>query len=143
MSVPDAVNRGLTFFAVAVLAMLATSAFHGLQVARDWAAALAQLAFVAIAVGAAAWYLWGQNRYRRSLTPLVFLGLALASKLISIWLTSGRLVLGGPDFALAALLLETIGIFGWQLYTTRDSTTLRRASTKGSQHFAQGKELES
>jgi hypothetical protein len=63
------------------------------------------------------------RRAKPSRSQIRLLVLALISKLISIWLSSGRLVSGGPDFAVAALLLETIGIFGWQMYTKRGSTT--------------------
>jgi hypothetical protein len=114
MTVREAANRGRNFFATAVLAMLATSVVHGLQVADSLTAAVDDLSLGAVAVGAVAWYLWRRNRYRRSRLPLVFLALGLASKLVGMWLADGRLPLGGPDFALAAFLAETAVVFTWQ-----------------------------
>jgi hypothetical protein len=114
MTVREANNRGRNFFATAVLAMLATSVVHGLQVADGLIAAVDDLALGAVAVGAVAWYLWRRNRYRRSALPLVFLTAGLASKLVGTWLAFGRWPLGGPDVALAAFLAEAAVVFTWQ-----------------------------
>ena len=120
MTVREAINRGLNIFAIANLAILATSIIHGLLVAPDWAARLDDIAFGAIAVLAVGWYLWGRHRYQRSLAPLVFLVLGLVTKLIGMWVAYGTIVFGGPDFAIAAYLLLTIIVFAWQRYATRE-----------------------
>ena len=66
------------------------------------------------------WYLWGRHRYQRSLAPLVFLVLGLATKLIGMWMAYSTIFFGGPDFAISVYLLLTIIVFGWQLFATRE-----------------------
>src|SRR4051794_25315823 len=92
-TVREALNRGLNFFGVAALGLLATSLIHGLQLARTWSDRADDLALAAIAVGVFGWYRSGRNRYRRSLIPLAGLFLGVAAKLAGIWLVYGRLVL--------------------------------------------------
>jgi hypothetical protein len=121
VTVREATNRGVNFFGTAVLAMLGTSIVHGLQIANSAAAAADDVALGALAVGAVGWYLWGRNRYRRSLVPLVFLILALGSKLVGMWLSYGTLLMGGPDFGIAVFLAEAALVFGWQYHAAHEA----------------------
>jgi|SRR5581483_4180333 len=134
MTVREAINRGLNFFATANLAILATSIIHGLQVAPDWTGRLDDIAFGAVVMIAIAWYLWGRHRYEHSLAPLVFLVLGLATKLMGMWTTYGAIIFGGPDFGIAAYLLLTIVVFAWQLYAMREA--LSRSGSPGTAKVA-------
>jgi uncharacterized membrane protein YadS len=116
LTVPEALNRGLNFFGVAVLGLLATSLIHGLQAAPHWRARIDDLALAAITVGVVLWYLRDRNRYRRSVVPLAGLLLGVAVKLAGIWLTYGALVLAGADFGIAFYLLLAALIYAWQYY---------------------------
>ena len=113
------VNRGVNFFAVAALGILATTPIHGLQLASVWIAAIDDVAGLVVAAAAAGWYLAGQNRYQRSILPLVFLILALTAQLTGMWLVFGSLVLGGPDFGVAILPAEALVVSTWQFQTTK------------------------
>jgi hypothetical protein len=77
----EAINRGLNFFGVAVLGLLAASLIHGVQAAPDWRARSDDLALAAITLIVVFWYLKGRNRYRRSLVPLAGLVLGVAVKM--------------------------------------------------------------
>ena len=119
LTVREALNRGLNFFGVATLGLLATSLIHGLQVARNWSNRADDLALAAIALGVFGWYRTGRNRYRRSLVPLVGLLLGMAAKLAGIWLLYGSLVLAGADFGVSFFLLIAALIYVWQYYHLR------------------------
>jgi hypothetical protein len=119
LTVREALNRGLNFFGVAALGLLATSLIHGLQLATNWNERADDLALAAIALGVFGWYRTGRNRYRRSLVPLIGLLLGVAAKLGGIWLAYGSLVLAGADFGVAFYLLIAAVIYGWQYYHLR------------------------
>jgi hypothetical protein len=116
LTVREALNRGLNFFGVAVLGLLAASLIHGLQAAPDWRARLDDVALAAVTLAVVLWYLNGRNRYRRSLVPLAGLLLGVAVKVIGIRLTYGALVLAGADFGIAFYLLLAALIYAWQYY---------------------------
>jgi hypothetical protein len=115
----EAINRGLNFFGVAVLGLLAASLIHGVQAAPDWRARSDDLALAAITLIVVFWYLKGRNRYRRSLVPLAGLVLGVAVKMGGIWLTYGSWVLAGADFGIAFYLLLAALIYAWQYYRLR------------------------
>jgi hypothetical protein len=120
LTVREAINRGLNFFGVAALGLLATSLIHGLQLARSWSARADDLALAAITLGVLAWYQTGRNRYRRSLVPLMGLLSGVAVKLAGIWLLYGSLVLAGADFGVAFFLLIAALIYAWEYYHLRE-----------------------
>ena len=114
VTVREALNRGINFFGVAALGLLATSLIHGLQLARNWSDRADDLALAAITLGVLGWYRGGRNRYRKSLVPLIGLLLGMAVKLAGIWLSYGSLVLAGADFGVAFYLLIAALIYAWQ-----------------------------
>jgi hypothetical protein len=116
VTVREALNRGINFFGVAALGLLATSLIHGLQLARNWSDRADDLALAAITLGVLGWYRAGRNRYRKSLVPLIGLLLGMAVKLAGIWLSYGSLVLAGADFGVAFYLLIAALIYAWQYY---------------------------
>jgi hypothetical protein len=120
LTVREALNRGLNFFGVATLTLLAASTIHGFQIARTWSARAGDLGFLAVTIGVLLWYWHGRNRYRRSLVPLIGLFRGLLAKLTGIWLAYGRLVLAGADFGVAFYLLIAALIYAWQYFRLRD-----------------------
>jgi hypothetical protein len=113
MTVRDALNRGLNFFAVATLAILATTIVHRLSLPQ-WGHRGSEIAFGGMAAGAIVWYVTANHRYQRSLMPLMFVLLAALAKLIGIVATFGGLVAAGPDFGVMLLLLEVWVVGVWQ-----------------------------
>ncbi|HEU4793787.1 MAG TPA: hypothetical protein VFS96_09025 [Nitrolancea sp.] len=118
MTVQEAVNRGLNFFAVAFLAIVGIpSTIHVLQIASGWAQRLDGIALGLIAIAAIGWYLYGQNRYQRSVVPLVFLSLALATQVAALLMQRAA---GGPNFGISVFMLLAIIVFGWEFFGTRE-----------------------
>jgi hypothetical protein len=120
-SVREALNRGLNFFGVAVLGLLAASLIHGFQTAPHWRARVDDIALAVVTLGVLLWYLRGRNRYRRSLVPMAGLLLGGAVKVTGIRLTYGAWVLAGADFGIAFYLVLAALIYAWQYYRLRDS----------------------
>lgn len=68
-------------------------------------------------IAAIGWYLNGQNRYQRSLVPLVFLSLALVTQVVALLMQGAA---GGPNFGISVFMLLAIIVFGWEFYSTRE-----------------------
>jgi hypothetical protein len=119
LTVQEEVHKGLNFFATATFAILAASIFHGLSLPDDWPHKIEDIIFGVTAAAAAGWYLWGRNRYLRSLAPLWFLTLGLVTKIIGAWVRTGSPIPTGPDLGISFYLILTGLVFGWQFYATR------------------------
>jgi hypothetical protein len=119
VTVREEVNKGLNFFGTATFAILAGSIFHGLSLPDDWPHKIEDIIFGVIAAAAVGRYLWGKNRYGRSLAPLWFLTLGLATKIIGGWMRTGRPIPAGPDLGISSSLILTGLVFGWQFYASR------------------------
>ena len=115
----EEVHKGVNFFGTATLAILASSIVHGLVLPNDWPHKTEDIVFGMIAVAAVGWYLRGRHRYRRSLAPLWFLMLGLATKIIGAWWRLGTPIPVGPDLGISFYLSLTGIVFGWQFYATR------------------------
>jgi hypothetical protein len=114
MTVKDALNRGTNFFAVTGLTILATSIIHGLQISPELPDKLDEIAVGVLTLVGLGWYNWGRNRFRRSLMPFVLLIGAAAAKVAGMFITVGRFLPGGVDFAIALFLLLFALVFLWQ-----------------------------
>ena len=117
LTVREALNRGLNFFGVATLAVLATSVVHGIGLPYGVPHATAEIAFGLVAAAGIVWYLVGRNRYRRSAAPLVFLMLGLLAKFGGAFGSYGQVIPAGSDLGIAFLLVVTITVWAWQFWT--------------------------
>jgi hypothetical protein len=118
-SVREEANKGTNLFGTATFAILASSILYELSFPDDWPHKTEDSIFGVIAAAAACWYLWGKHRYSRSLVPLWFLILGLATKVIGAWMRTGRPIPVGPDLGISVSLILTSIVFGWQFYGTR------------------------
>jgi hypothetical protein len=113
-TVPEALNKGVNFFATATLAILAISVMHTLDIAPNWISQLSNILFAVVAVAGVGWYLYGRNRYQRSYAPLAFLGLGLATQTLAL---ASAGVVAGPNFGIAFFLAQAFIVITWQLGT--------------------------
>ncbi len=120
MNTRDAINRGLNFFGVTVLAIDASLALFEIFNETEWIDRIEDVGVTALAIISIVWYLVGRNRYQRNPLPLVCLGLAWVLKMIAVFGTefddsNAR----GPDIGLIVTLgLATI-VFIVQYIRTR------------------------
>jgi hypothetical protein len=122
--VREEANRGLNFFGTATFAILAGSIVYGLSLPDDWPHKIEDIIFGVSAAAAVGWYLWGRNRYTRSLAPLWFLALGVVTKIVGAWMRTGGPMPAGPDLGISFSLLLTGLVFGWQFYATRVPVTI-------------------
>jgi hypothetical protein len=119
VTIDEALNRGLNFFGVATLAILATSTIHGVELPYSTAHRIAEIAFGLSAASSIAWYLSGRNRYRRSVVPLIFMIFALLAKLGGALGGYGQIIPVGADLGIAFLLVVTMAVWVWQFWAVR------------------------
>ncbi len=124
VSVREEMHKGLNFFGTATFAILAGSIFHGLSLPDDRPHKIEDVIFGVIAAAAVGRYLWGKNRYMRSLAPLWFLTLGVITKIIGAWTRTGIPIPVGPDLGISFFLILTGFVFGWQFYATRVPATM-------------------
>lgn len=105
MSVNEAIIRGYNFFVVTFLGILGGSLITELTQEDEWLHRLDELLIIAIAVVAIVWYLAGQNRVKRSLTPLILAFAALAAKALGLALEIKDTADAGDDIGIIQLLL--------------------------------------
>ncbi|GEM_PF-2077574 len=114
MTVKDALNRGINFFAVTSLTILATSIVHGLQISPEPSDKLDEIAFGVLTLAGLGWYNWGRNRFQQSLVPFFLLVGSAIAKVAGMFVSTGGFVFGGADFAIALFLLLFALVFLWQ-----------------------------
>lgn len=119
VTVREEVNKGVNFFGTATFAILASSILHGLSLPDDRPHKIQDLLFGVIAAAAVGRYLWGKNRYMRSLVPLWFLILGLVTKVVGAWVRTGSPIPVGSDLGTSFFLSLTAIVLGWQFYATR------------------------
>lgn len=120
MNTREAMNRGLNFFGVTVLAIDASLALFEIFNENEWIDRIEDVGVSLLAVVGIAWYLVGRNRYQRNPLPLICLGLAWMLKMIAVFGTEfDDANARGPDIGLIVTLgLATI-VFGVQYIRTR------------------------
>ena len=88
MTLKDSINRGFNLM-VTVFLLLSGLAF-GLvalsPVENDWGDRLDDIGLAMIGLTCLVWYLVGRNRFKRTLTPVVLAGLAMAVQLLAVLL---------------------------------------------------------
>lgn len=123
MTVREAVNRGLNFFATAVLAILASDTVYEAVSEDEWTDKVDDVVLAAIVIGAIVWYLRGRNRYTRSFVPLIFMIFGGIIEIAGLLVERDDTQAVGPDIGVVLYMALAILVVAWQLWNTRKSRT--------------------
>ncbi len=120
MNTRDAMNRGLNFFGVTVLAIDASLALFEILKKGEWIDRIEDVGVSLLAVVGIVWYLVARNRYQRNPLLLICLGLTWVLKMVAVFGTEfDDANARGPDIGLIITLgLATI-VFIVQYIRTR------------------------
>lgn len=77
-------NRAVNLLAVAILGLAAVAFLPEIILENDVIDKVDDVLLLLLGISAVAWYLNGNHRYSRSITPLVFVALAIAVKIFTI-----------------------------------------------------------
>jgi hypothetical protein len=88
----------------------------------DWIDRVDDILVGVIAVVAIAWYLWGGNRLKWSVTPAVLVGLGLVLKAVTVFSTEASdATARGDDIGVMIGFLAAAILVGWQVWKARPS----------------------
>ncbi len=127
MTLKESLNHGYNLMVTAVLFFggLAFGTLALSPVENDWTDRLDDIGLPLIGIACLAWFLFGRNRYKRSVVPLVLAGLALAIQILAIPLERDDAAAFGDNIGGLVLLLPFF-VFG-VVYYLRQSRTLALA----------------
>lgn len=109
MTIKEAINRGNNLLGVAIVALSGFAFFPDTFVESEFSGKLDELLMLLVGIIAIIWYKLGNNRFSRSVTPIVIVIASLVIKLIGIYLERGEVEDLGDEFGGAVLLtLATI-----------------------------------
>jgi hypothetical protein len=124
MTIQEATNRANNLLATGLLAVLAAGVVPVAFIENEWIDRVDDIVIGLIAVAAIAWYLWGHNRVRWSITPAVLVGLGLAMKAATVFATEATDVNArGDDIGVMVGFVVALGLVGWQVWKARPSRT--------------------
>ncbi len=122
LTVAQAVNRGINFFAIAVYDIIGIGAIHEVINEDDPEDKMEDELFVVSALLALVWYKLSGKAMKRTLIPGYFLLIGILIKLIGIGIEYSDKLESSPDIAYIGILGTTLLIFLYQYYKFRDST---------------------
>ena len=113
MTIADVAHRGFNLLAVSLLAIGGLEFGSVLLQEQDFADKIDDGGFLLMAIIAIGWYLVGDNRFRRSLVPMMLAGLAVVVQVIGLILERDDPKafgdnIGGALFFVPVLLLVAI-----------------------------------
>jgi hypothetical protein len=120
MTLEESIHHGFNLMTTVVLFFggIAFGTLSFSPVENDWFDRLDDIGLPLIGIACLVWFLSGQNRYRRSVIPLVFAGLALAVQLLAIPLEHDDLAAFGDNIG-GLVMFAPFFFFALIYYTTR------------------------
>jgi hypothetical protein len=120
ITVRDALNRGYNLLGVGIIAISGLSFFSDLPAEIDHPSHIVDEVLLAIlALVAFIWYLAGRNKYSRTVMPIIFAVLALAIKVLGLFLEFSDPEDRGDEFGALVLFGVTIIVLVWQYLASR------------------------
>src|SRR5258708_22883964 len=120
ITVRDALNRGYNLLGVGIIAISGLSFFSDLPAEIDQPSHIVDEVLLAVlALVAFIWYLAGRNKYSRTVIPIVFAVLALAIKVLGLFLEFSDPADRGDEFGALVLFVVTIIVLVWQYIASR------------------------
>ncbi|MCL5256323.1 MAG: hypothetical protein M1319_00805 [Chloroflexi bacterium] len=120
MKVQEAVNRGVNFFGVGLLAAAAGAVAAVAFTETDWADRADDIVVAILALIAVGWYLVGSNRFHRSFVPLTVLVITLIIKAFTAAFgEADDPTAQGDDIGITISYFIGGVLLGWQLYRWR------------------------
>jgi len=134
MTLKESISYGYNLMVTAVL-FFGTLAFGTLAfspVENDWLDRVDDIGLPLIGIACLVWFLIGRNRYRRSVVPLVFAGLALAIQIIAVPLELDDLAAFGDNIG-GLVMLAPFFIFALVYYLSMNRDQTREVSESRTQ----------
>jgi hypothetical protein len=120
MDVKDAMNRGNNLLMTGFLAVLGFGLIPEIIRETEWIDRGDDIVLAILAIAVSAWYLSGNNRFRRSLVPFCLVVVALITKFVALAIEISDPDALGNELGTIPVLLLFVILSGYVLYSTRD-----------------------
>src|SRR5579864_7712096 len=115
MTARDALNRGYNLVGTAIVAISGFAFSQEFFFEDEVAHKLDEGVLFLLAIGAIAWYLIGNNKFSRTIVPLLFSSAALIMKLLALlFLETGDSADLGDEYVSLLLFVIAFGFLIWQ-----------------------------
>lgn len=115
MTVRDALNRGYNLVGTAIVAISGFAFSEEFFYEDELTQKLDEGVLFLLALGAIVWYFIGNNKFSRTIVPLLFTGAALIMKLLAfLFLEAGDSADLGDEFVALLLFVIAFGFLIWQ-----------------------------
>ncbi len=130
MTVRDALNRGYNLIGTAIIAISGLAFFPEFFIEDELAHKLDEGILFLLAISSIVWYLFSNNKFSRTIVPILFTTAALVMKLIAFFLLErGDAADLGDEFGAIILFVITLGFLIWQYISiTRMAQTVEEAA---------------
>jgi heme/copper-type cytochrome/quinol oxidase subunit 4 len=120
ITVRDAINRGYNLLGVGIIAISGLSFFSDLPAEINQLSHIVDEVLLAVlALVTFVWYLIGRNKYSRTVVPIVFAVVALAIKVLGLFLEFSDPEDRGDEFGALVLFVVLIIVLVWQYIASR------------------------
>jgi len=111
MKLYESINRSFNLLAVTIVGLSGFAFVAEIFLEHDWPDKLDDIAILVLGITAIVWYLSKNNRYKRSIAPVIFVVLSLAVKIGAVIIEFADAEAAGDDFgAVTLFVLATIFI---------------------------------
>lgn len=111
MNLKASINRGFNLLGTAIVALAGFAFTAEIFLENDWPDKIDDIALLVLAIVGIIWYLYGKNKYMRSVMPVVLIVLSLLAKIMAVIIEHDDKDAVGDDFGgLTLFVLATIFI---------------------------------
>jgi hypothetical protein len=121
MEIREAINRGNNLLMAGFLAVVGFGMIPEIFRETEWIDRSDDIIVTLLAIAVSSWYLYGNNRYKRSLVPFGLLIVALITKVAGLMLEFDDQGAAGDELGVIPIFILIIILSGYLLYKTRNA----------------------
>jgi hypothetical protein len=117
MDIKQSINRSFNLLGTSIVALSGFAFAPEIFLEKEWADRADDIGLLLLGIVAIFWYLKGENRFSRSIAPIVFIVIAFALKVAALMIEFDDLDAVGDDFGgltLFVLAILLIAFLYWQ-----------------------------
>ena len=119
MNLKQSINRSFNLLAAAIVGLSGFAFMAEIFLEHDWDDKIDDIILLALAIIIIVWYLRKDNRYNRSVLPVVLTGLALATKIMALIVEFSDPEAAGDDFGAVILFVLAFIFILYEFHATR------------------------
>jgi hypothetical protein len=119
MKLTEAINRGFNLLGVSIVGLSGLAFMPEIFLEKDWDDKADDILILLLAIVSIVWYLTGQNKYKRSIAPVILTILSLLTKIGALIIEFKDKDAAGDDFGALVLFVLATGLVIYQYTKTK------------------------